>query len=100
MKRTFANWKVTGSVAAILAGLSMAASAYDGQHCSEPGVCWEAKPGFSATIAGSKYDPKHDPAEIAKQGTSERAMEARNKLRADNFKKTGHFIYDVDKIPH
>ena len=34
--------------------LSSMAGAYNGQNCSAPGVCWEAKPGFSATIAGSK----------------------------------------------
>jgi methanol dehydrogenase (cytochrome c) subunit 2 len=87
-----------GSVAALML-VSASALAYTGQNCSAPGVCWEAKPGFAAQIAGSKYDPKHDPKEIAKQGESERLMEARNKLRVDNFKKTGKFVYDVDKIP-
>jgi methanol dehydrogenase (cytochrome c) subunit 2 len=79
--------------------VSAAASAYNGQNCSAPGVCWEAKPGFPAQIAGSKYDPKHDPKEIAKQGNSITQMEARNKQRVDYFKKTGKFIYDVEKIP-
>jgi methanol dehydrogenase (cytochrome c) subunit 2 len=79
--------------------LSSMAGAYNGQNCKEPGVCWEAKPGFSATIAGSKYDPKHDPKEIAKQSNSITQMEARNKLRVEYFRKTGKFIYDVEKIP-
>jgi len=75
------------------------AMAYDGQKCSQPGVCWEAKPGFPQQVVGSKYDPKHDPKEIAKQGDSIKQMEARNKLRVDYFKKSGKFVYDVDKIP-
>ena len=83
----------TGLLASSLAG------AYNGQNCSAPGVCWEAKPGFAAQIAGSKYDPKHDPKEIAKQSNSITQMEARNKLRVDYFRKTGKFIYDVEKIP-
>ncbi len=58
-----------------------------------------AEAGFPAQTVGSKYDPKHDPKEIAKQGDSIARMEARNKLRVAYFKKTGKFIYDVDKIP-
>jgi methanol dehydrogenase (cytochrome c) subunit 2 len=88
----------SGAVAALLF-LSASAGAYDGQNCSAPGVCWEAKPGFPANTVGSKYDPKHDPAEVAKQGNSITQMEARNKQRSDYFKKTGKFVYDVDKIP-
>ncbi len=47
------------------------AFAYDGTKCKAPGNCWEPKPGFPEKIAGSKYDPKHDPAELAKQGELE-----------------------------
>jgi len=86
-------------IAAAMVLVGASAGAYDGQNCSAPGVCWEAKPGYPAQIAGSKYDPKHDPKEIAKQGNSITQMEARNKMRVDYFKKTGKFIYDVDKIP-
>ncbi len=54
------------------------ASAYDGTNCRAPGNCWEPKPGFPDKVAGSKYDPKHDPKELAKQGDSAKEMEARN----------------------
>lgn len=74
------------------------AYAYDGQNCKAPGNCWEPKPGYPATVKGTKYDPKHDPKELAKQGDSMHAAEARNKLRAENFKKTGQWVYDVSKI--
>jgi methanol dehydrogenase (cytochrome c) subunit 2 len=74
------------------------ALAYDGQTCKAPGNCWEPKPGFPEKVAGSKYDPKHDPKEIAKQADSIKQMEERNKKRVDNFKKTGKFEYDVAKI--
>lgn len=93
------RWSFRGGLIAVSLLVSVTASAYNGQNCSAPGVCWEAKPGFPAQIAGSKYDPKHDPKEIAKQGNSITQMEARNKLRVAYFKKTGKFIYDVDKIP-
>jgi methanol dehydrogenase (cytochrome c) subunit 2 len=49
-------------------------------------------------IAGSKYDPKHDPKELNKQADSIKQMEERNKKRVENFKKTGKFEYDVSKI--
>ena len=96
------NFKPTcvfsGAVIGMLLSIPWAA-AYDGQKCSQPGVCWEPKPGFPQQLAGSKYDPKHDPKEVAKQGDSIKQMEARNKQRVDYFKKTGKFVYDVDKIP-
>lgn len=88
----------------LLAGglaLSLAASAslaYDGTHCKAPGNCWEPKPGYPEKVAGSKYDPKHDPAELNKQSESIKAMEARNKLRADHYAKTGKFVYKVEDI--
>ncbi|GLK67991.1 methanol dehydrogenase [Hansschlegelia plantiphila] len=91
-------------VAAAAAFMTVAAAApalaYDGTKCKEPGVCWEPKPGYpaKAEIKGSKYDPKHDPKEVAKQGDSIKAMEQRNKQRADNYAKTGKFEYDVSKI--
>lgn len=87
---------LAGAVALALSGAT--AFAYDGTKCKAPGVCWEPKPGFPAEIKGSKYDPKHDPKELAKQGDSERAMEARNAKRSENFKKTGKWVYDVSKL--
>ena len=84
-----------GAVALAFAG---AAAAYDGTKCKAPGNCWEPKPGYPAEVKGSKYDPKHDPKELAKQGDSERAMEARNAKRTENFKKTGKWVYDVSKL--
>lgn len=83
-------------------GLALAAgpaAAYDGTKCKEPGNCWEPKPGYPDKVAGSKYDPKHNPTEINKQSESIKAMEARNAKRVAYFKKTGKFIYDVSKIP-
>src|SRR4029079_15282351 len=85
---------------AVAAALITAGSAlaYDGTKCKAPGNCWEPKPGFPDKVAGSKYDPKHDPAELSKQGDSERAMEARNAKRSAHFIKTGKWVYDVDEI--
>ena len=94
MKKTLA---IGVAVAALVAATS--AFAYDGTKCSAPGVCWEPKPGFPDKVAGSKYDPKHDPAELAKQGDSERAMEERNAKRTAYFIKSGKWVYDVEKIP-
>lgn len=93
--------RITGAVLAgaiALAFTAATAFAYDGTKCSAPGNCWEPKPGFPAQVKGSKYDPKHDPKEIAKQADSERAMEARNAKRSENFKKTGKWVYDVSKL--
>lgn len=95
--------RIAGLVAAAAltaAFASAPALAYDGTNCKEPGVCWEPKPGYpeKAKITGSKYDPKHDPKQVAKQSDSIKEMEARNKKRADNFAKTGKFVYDVSKI--
>jgi len=84
--------------ASLAAALSFSASAYDGTNCKEPGVCWEAKPGYPEKVAGSKYDPKHDVKELNKQAQSVIEMEERNKKRQENFAKTGKFIYDVDDI--
>lgn len=75
------------------------AEAYDGTKCKVPGNCWEPKPGFPEKIAGSKYDPKHDPKELTKQSDSIKAMEERNRKRVEYFKSTSKFVYDVDKIP-
>ncbi len=80
--------------------LPVAAMAYDGTHCKEPGVCWEPKPGFPEKVAGSKYDPKHDPNEVNKQAQSVKEMEARNEQRTQHLVKTGQFVYDVEEIPH
>ena len=86
-------------LAAGLLGASASATlAYDGQTCKAPGNCWEPKPGFPEKVAGSKYDPKHDPKELAKQGISRKGEEERNAKRAANFKKTGRWVYDVSKI--
>jgi len=89
----------------LLASLTVAALAcnsalaYDGTNCKAPGNCWEPKPGYPAQVAGSKYDPKHNAAEVAKQQTSINEMEARNRQRVEHFKRTGKFIFDVRQIP-
>lgn len=88
---------ITAAAVALSLGAGVA-SAYDGTKCKAAGVCWEPKPGFPEKIAGSKYDPKHDPKELAKQQTALDAQAERNKKRADNFKKTGKWVYDVSKI--
>ena len=82
-------------------GLAMVvgAAAYDGTSCKAPGNCWEPKPGYPEKVAGSKYDPKHNPKELNKQQESIQGMEARNAERVANFKKTGQFVYDTKKIP-
>ena len=86
-------------IAAGMLGVSASATlAYDGQKCKAPGVCWEPKPGFPEKVAGSKYDPKHDPKEVAKQGISRQGEEERNAKRSANFIKTGRWVYDVSKI--
>jgi len=93
---------ILAGAAIIAAGLvgatAPAALAYDGTHCKAPGNCWEPKPGFPDKVAGSKYDPKHDPKELAKQGVSRKGEEERNALRSAHFKKTGKWVYDVKKI--
>lgn len=89
-----------GTVVAAALIAATSAFAYDGTKCKAPGNCWEPKPGFPEKVAGSKYDPKHDPAELAKQGDSERAMEARNAKRSAHFVKTGEWVYDVEEIPN
>ena len=89
---------VTAAAAALIAASS--AFAYDGTKCKAPGNCWEPKPGFPDKVAGSKYDPKHDPAELSKQGNSIKEMEARNAKRSANFVKTGKWVYDVEEIPN
>jgi methanol dehydrogenase (cytochrome c) subunit 2 len=63
---------------AMLAVMSLSANAYDGQNCSEPGVCWEPKPGYPEKVAGSKYDPKHDVNELNKQAQSVVEMKEQN----------------------
>ena len=85
---------------ALVAGSALAvpAVAYDGQKCKAKGDCWEPKPGFPEKIAGSKYDPKHDPKELNKQSDSITQMEARNKQRVEAFKKSGKWEYDVSKL--
>lgn len=82
----------------VLAALSYSAITYDGQNCSEPGVCWEPKPGYPEKVAGSKYDPKHDVNELNKQAQSIVEMEARYTKRQENLAKTGKFIFDVEDI--
>jgi methanol dehydrogenase (cytochrome c) subunit 2 len=78
--------------------LAVPALAYDGTKCKAPGNCWEPKPGFPEKIAGTKYDPKHDPKELNKQSESIKAMEERNKKRIEAAKKSGKFEYDVTKL--
>ncbi|SNB65524.1 methanol dehydrogenase (cytochrome) small subunit [Arboricoccus pini] len=74
------------------------ALAYDGTKCRAPGNCWEPKPGFPDKVAGSKYDPKHNPTQLNKQSESIAGMEARNAKRVANFNKTGKWENDVSKI--
>jgi methanol dehydrogenase (cytochrome c) subunit 2 len=74
------------------------ANAYDGTRCKAPGDCWEPKPGYPDKVAGSKYDPKHDPAELNKQSQSIKAMEERNRKRVEHYAKTGKFVYKVEEI--
>ena len=93
--------RITGAALVGAIALAFAAGgalAYDGTKCKAPGNCWEPKPGYPDKVKGSKYDPKHDPKELAKQGTSIKEMEARNAKRSENFKKTGKWVYDVSKI--
>lgn len=81
------------SATALMMFLGVSAMAYDGTNCKEAGVCWEAKPGFPDTIKGTKYDPKHSATEVEKQTISHDGMDARNAMRAQNFKKTGKWVY-------
>ncbi|MEG6509031.1 methanol dehydrogenase [Methyloligella sp. 2.7D] len=93
--------KATGAVLATAAALLIStagAFAYDGTNCKAPGNCWEPKPGYPEKVKGSKYDPKHDPEELAKQGNSIKEMEARNAARTKHFQETGEWVYDVDKL--
>ncbi|ANB17094.1 Methanol dehydrogenase, small subunit [Dokdonella koreensis DS-123] len=101
MKSKTALTRTTLSLLAIgIAGLFAGnALAYDGTQCKEAGNCWEPKPGYPEKVAGSKYDPKHNPAELNKQSASITAMEQRNAQRVAHFKKTGKFEYDVAKLP-
>lgn len=82
---------------ALLAGsFAITAQAYDGTKCKEAGNCWEPKPGYPEKVAGSKYDPKHDPNELSKQALSIKDMETRNQKRWETLSKTGKFVYDVE----
>jgi len=90
--------KLIISLVGVSCFIGSSAFAYDGTNCKAPGNCWEPKPGFPAKVAGSKYDPKLDPNEVAKQDASERQMEQRNAKRVEHFRKTGKFVYDIDKI--
>lgn len=90
--------KILVATALFIAGQSLSALAYDGTNCKEPGNCWEPKPGYPEQVAGSKYDPKHDPNELNKQAQSIKEMEARNYKRWQHLNKTGKFVYDVEEI--
>ncbi|WP_440224363.1 methanol dehydrogenase [cytochrome c] subunit [Dokdonella sp. MW10] len=100
--KTKTTLRITASVLVLAAAglFAGSASAYDGTKCKEPGNCWEPKPGYPEKVAGSKYDPKHNPTELNKQSVSLAAMEERNARRIANFKKTGKFEYDVAKLPN
>jgi methanol dehydrogenase (cytochrome c) subunit 2 len=94
------SFLISATAGLVYAAVSCSQSfAYDGTKCKAPGNCWEPKPGFPEKVEGSKYDPKHDPNEIAKQQTSIHDMEERNKKRVAYFKKSGKWEYDVKKIP-
>lgn len=75
------------------------AFAYDGTNCRAPGNCWEPKPDYPEQVAGSQYDPQHDPAEISKQQASLEQMDNRNAWRIWHRAQTGEFVYDVADIP-
>lgn len=94
-KKSLVTLAASAVILAVGAGV---AGAYDGTKCKAPGVCWEPKPGYPEKVAGSKYDPKHNPAELAKQQASLDAQAERNKKRAEAFKKTGKWVYDVSKL--
>lgn len=81
------------SATALMFTFGMSAMAYDGTSCKEAGSCWEAKPGFPNEIKGSKFDPKHSAKELEKQTVSRSGMDERNEKRAENFKKTGKWVY-------
>lgn len=85
------------TMVAAAAALTASASvlAYDGQNCKEPGNCWEPKPGFPEKIAGTKYDPKHDPVQVGKQEAAIKAMDERNAKRIANARETGTFKFEV-----
>ena len=60
--------RMTGAALAGAIALTFSAAdalAYDGTNCKAPGNCWEPKPGYPQKVKGSKYDPKHDPKELA-----------------------------------
>lgn len=90
--------KILFASALLAVGYSVSVPAYDGTNCKEPGNCWEPKPGYPEQVAGSKYDPKHDPNELNKQAQSIKEMEARNYKRWQHLNKTGKFVYDVEEI--
>lgn len=90
--------KTSTILAVVLAAAAGSAAAYTGTNCKEPGVCWEPKPGYPEKLAGSRYDPKHDPAELNKQSQAIEAMNRRNQQRWEHFKKTGKFVYDIGEI--
>lgn len=85
------------STGLLFLSLTGAAKAYDGTKCKEAGNCWEPKPGYPEKVAGSKYDPKHDPNELNKQAQSIKEMEARNAKRVELMAKSGKFVYDVEE---
>ena len=98
MTKTIRMTGVALAGAVALAFTASTALAYDGTNCRAPGNCWEAKPGFPDKIAGTKYDPKHDPKELEKQSESIKAMEERNAKRVKHFEETGTWVYDVSKL--
>jgi methanol dehydrogenase (cytochrome c) subunit 2 len=95
MMKSFVTLAASAVILAVGAGV---AGAYDGTKCKAPGNCWEAKPGYPDKVAGSKYDPKHDAKELAKQQKALDDQAARNAKRAAHFKKTGKWVYDVSKL--
>lgn len=95
MMKSFVTLAASAVILAVGAGVAVA---YDGTKCKAPGDCWEAKPGYPDKVAGSKYDPKHDAKELAKQQKALDDQAARNAKRAAHFKKTGKWVYDVSKL--
>lgn len=99
MKRKHTTIGLLVSGATLCLTMTMPVFAYDGTNCEEPGNCWEPKPGYPEKVAGSEYDPQHDPKELNRQSESISGMEQRNAQRVAHFKKTGKFVYEVEQIP-
>ena len=73
------------------------ALAYDGTKCGARQLLG-AQARLPGQGRGLEVRPQARPEGDRQAGRSERAMEERNAKRAENFKKTGKWEYDVTKI--